>query len=155
MSSLWTAIYTCSFDWRKREKLPWHGVIGEKHKKHKNRHKKKHKKRGEERESNNSRFSCPTCDQQSLCTIYWHYHLSISCFADFLIYDNYNNHIINNNSDKNKILNLRMSARQWQWRGANTPLSVTFLLKYVIVSSIFTEIRHWEWRVCLIQIVTV
>jgi hypothetical protein len=47
----------------------------------------------------------------------------------FLIYDNYNNHIINNKSDKNKILNLRISARHWQWRRANTPQSVAFLLK--------------------------
>jgi hypothetical protein len=33
---------------------------------------------------------------------------------DFFIYNNYNNHIINNKSDKNKILNLRMTARHCQ-----------------------------------------
>jgi hypothetical protein len=36
--------------------------------------------------------------------------------TDFLKYNNYKNHIINNKSDKNKILNLRMAARHCQWR---------------------------------------
>jgi hypothetical protein len=36
--------------------------------------------------------------------------------ADFFKYNNYNNHIINNKSDKSKILNLRIAARHWQWR---------------------------------------
>jgi hypothetical protein len=31
---------------------------------------------------------------------------------DFFIYNNYNNHIINNKSDKSKILNLRITTRQ-------------------------------------------
>jgi hypothetical protein len=34
--------------------------------------------------------------------------------ADFFKYNNYKNHIINNKSDKRKILNLRMVARHWQ-----------------------------------------
>jgi hypothetical protein len=33
---------------------------------------------------------------------------------DFVIYNNYKNHIINNKSDKNKIVNLRMAARHCQ-----------------------------------------
>jgi hypothetical protein len=31
--------------------------------------------------------------------------------TDFVIYNNYKNYIINNKSDKNQILNLRMTAR--------------------------------------------
>jgi hypothetical protein len=31
--------------------------------------------------------------------------------AEFFVYNNYNNYIINNKNDKNKFLNLRMTAR--------------------------------------------
>jgi hypothetical protein len=64
--------------------------------------------------------------------------------ADFVIYNNYKNHIINNKSDKSKILNLRMAAHHCQWRGANAPLSVAFLCKRVTVSGVFTETHHCQ-----------
>jgi hypothetical protein len=35
--------------------------------------------------------------------------------TDFFKYNNYKNHIINNKSDKSKILNLRMTTRHCQW----------------------------------------
>jgi Tol biopolymer transport system component len=66
----------------------------------------------------------------------------------FIIYNNYKNHIINNKSDKNKILNLRMAARtasgavqtrNCQWRGAvKTPLAVTRFSKDATDSDAFT-----------------
>jgi hypothetical protein len=50
--------------------------------------------------------------------------------TDFYLYNNYNNHIINNKSDKSKILNLRMAARYCQWRlCVNAPLVVAHFLK--------------------------
>jgi hypothetical protein len=52
----------------------------------------------------------------------------------FFIYNNYKNYIINNKSDKNKLLNLRMAARHCQWRGANAPLSVASLCKRATIS---------------------
>jgi hypothetical protein len=61
----------------------------------------------------------------------------INIIRRFFIYNNYKNHIINNKSDKNKILNLQMVARQCQWRGANAPLSVASLCKRVTVSGAF------------------
>jgi hypothetical protein len=61
----------------------------------------------------------------------------VTIFSDFIIYNNCKNHIINNKSDKSKILNLRMAARHCQWRGTNVPLSVASLCKRVTVSDIF------------------
>jgi hypothetical protein len=60
----------------------------------------------------------------------------------FFKYNNYKNHIINNKSDKNKILYLRMAACHCQWRGANTPLSVTFLLKRVTANDAFVSYKY-------------
>jgi hypothetical protein len=75
--------------------------------------------------------------------------------TDFLKYNNYKNHIINNKNDKSKILNLQMAARHCLWRLYwNAPLPVTSLLKRVTVSDVFTEMRHYQWRVCLLQIPT-
>jgi hypothetical protein len=60
--------------------------------------------------------------------------------SDFVIYNNYKNHIIYNKSDKSKNLNLRMAVRHCQWRlCVNVPLSVTFLLKRATASGVFTE----------------
>jgi hypothetical protein len=62
-------------------------------------------------------------------------------FQIFFIYNNYNNHIINNKSDKRKILNLRMAARHWQWHGANTSLSMMSLLKRATGSGAFVSYK--------------
>jgi hypothetical protein len=57
---------------------------------------------------------------------------------DFVIYNIYKSNIINNKSDKNKILNLWMAARHYQWRFCvNAPLSVTSLLKRATASDVF------------------
>jgi hypothetical protein len=61
----------------------------------------------------------------------------LSLLTDFVIYNNYKNHIINNKSDKSKNFNLRMAARHCQWRGANAPLSVASLLKRATASGVF------------------
>jgi hypothetical protein len=62
---------------------------------------------------------------------FWDYHTLIhtvdreqgrELICRFLKYNNYKHHIINNKSDKNKILNLRMAVCYCQWRGANVPL---------------------------------
>jgi hypothetical protein len=37
-----------------------------------------------------------------------------SVLPDFVVYNNYKNHIINNKNDKSKILNLRMTVRHCQ-----------------------------------------
>jgi hypothetical protein len=51
--------------------------------------------------------------------------------SDFFLYNNYKNHIINNKSDKNKILNLRMA----------TSLPVA-RRKHTTASCVFTETRQ-------------
>jgi hypothetical protein len=43
-----------------------------------------------------------------------HQSTCIQTLQMFVIYNNYKNHIINNKSDKSKILNLRMVARHCQ-----------------------------------------
>jgi hypothetical protein len=54
----------------------------------------------------------------------------LTWYPYFVIYNNYKNHIINNKSDNNKILNLRMAARHCQWcLCVNAPLSVAHLSK--------------------------
>jgi hypothetical protein len=67
---------------------------------------------------------------------------SIFFLPDFDIYNNYKNHIINNKSDKSKILNLRMAVRHCQWCGANAPLPMASLCKRATASGVFTEMRN-------------
>jgi hypothetical protein len=60
--------------------------------------------------------------------------------TDFIIYNNYKNHIINNKNDKSKILNLRMAARHYQLRlCVNAPLAVTRLPKNGFLITINTR----------------
>jgi hypothetical protein len=72
---------------------------------------------------------------------YFERRMSFGISADFFIYNNYNNHIINNKSDKSKILNLQMIARHCQWRGVSASLSVVFLLKCVIENGAFVSYK--------------
>jgi hypothetical protein len=58
-------------------------------------------------------------------------------FAKHHKLSHYNNHIINNKSDKSKILNLRMTAHHCQWRRANALLPVTSLCKRATGSGVF------------------
>jgi hypothetical protein len=68
----------------------------------------------------------------------------IYIFSDFFIYNNYKNNIINNKSDKNKILNLRIAARHCQWcLYWNVSLSVTSLLKRATGSDAFVSFK-WQ-----------
>jgi hypothetical protein len=67
-----------------------------------------------------------------------------SDITDFVIYNNYKNNIINNKSDKSKILNLRMAARHCQWRRANASLSVASLYKCATAIDIFIKTRHCQ-----------
>jgi hypothetical protein len=67
-------------------------------------------------------------------------------------YNNYKNYIINNKSDKSKILNLRMAARQWrvcllQISTAQVFICVCiyknlFLGKHATDSDVFIQRRH-------------
>jgi hypothetical protein len=72
--------------------------------------------------------------------------------ADFFKYNNSKNYIINNKSEKNKILNIPMTTHHCQWRGANAPLSVASLLKRDTGSGTFVSYKYQLCRYLSVRV---
>jgi hypothetical protein len=75
-----------------------------------------------------------------------HFCIIVLSTNNFFKYNNHKYHIINNKSDKSKILNLQMTARHCQWRGANASLLVASLLKRVTDSNAFVSYKYQPRR---------